>query len=93
MKKYDYKKWCVSKSIELLEARDNAHEEKFITCIECATKSKKDDMGDVVCQSEAFARIIKSDIFEYPKPIKRKPPPLPSDGGDKGEEDESNEDK
>ena len=87
MKKYEYKKWCVNKAIELLESRDNDYEEKFITCIECATKGKKDDMGDVICQSEAFARIVKSDIFEYPKPIKGKPPPPPL------EEDESDEDK
>jgi hypothetical protein len=70
MKKPEYKKWCTNKAIELLESREDPREERFITCMECATKGKKDDMGDTICQAEAFIKIIESDMFEYPKPIK-----------------------
>lgn len=69
-----YKKWCVKEAIRILDRRDNPDEESFITCIECATKGKKDDMGDTVCQAEAGILIMKSDLFPYPKPIKGKPP-------------------
>ena len=71
MKKPEYKKWCHRKAIDLLEQRDEPAEEQFITCLECA--KKKDDMGDTICQAEAFYSLIISDLYDYPKPIKGKP--------------------
>ncbi len=69
MKKREYKKWCHAEAIRLLELRDEDHEEKFIGLLEGI--KKKDDVGDVVCQEEAFFRIIKQGIHRYPEPIKK----------------------
>ena len=70
MKKPEYKKWCHTKAVLLLESRDTEHEEKYINLL--TGIKKKDDVGDAVCQSEAFIQLQKMDIYPYPKPIKRK---------------------
>jgi hypothetical protein len=68
MKKPEYKKWCYKKAISLLEERDEEAEEKYIVCIESA--KKKDDMGDSICQSEACYILMKSNLYDYPRPVK-----------------------
>jgi len=64
--KKDYKKWCAEKAVSILRERDNESEEKYILFLESV--KKKDDVGDVICQLEAWKILIDSGIYPYPKP-------------------------
>ena len=69
LKKPEYKVWCREKASELLKSRENESEEKFINCLEKA--KKKDDMGDAVCQCEAWLMVYSGEAITVPKPVSR----------------------
>jgi hypothetical protein len=69
LSKYQYKKWCVNKAIELLKKREDDNEDSNIFNLE--NSKKKDDMGDVICQYYAIISYIESDFNKLTLPIKR----------------------
>lgn len=69
MKKPQYKIWCREKALEILESRKNDKESKFISCMKLA--KKKDDMGDAVCQCEAWMMVYNGEGIMVPKPVSR----------------------
>lgn len=73
MKKPEYKVWCKNKALEVLKSRDLKYEEKFIKCLERA--KKKDDMGDAICQSEAWMMIFSGEAVKIPRPVIREKKP------------------
>lgn len=59
--KKDYKKWSVTKALELLKDKYERNE----TCIkELESKGKKDDKADVICIGEVFKRYLKNSMGE-----------------------------
>lgn len=69
MKKYQYKKWCKEKAVEILKSRKSDKEEKFIKKLEVTKKS--DDMGDAICQLHAWKMVLDGEAIKVPKPILR----------------------
>jgi len=68
--KYQYKKWCVNKALDLLKERDNDEVEKdYIFKIE--NSSKSDDMGDCVCQYYGFINYLEGEYNRPTLPVKR----------------------
>lgn len=57
------KKWAPNKAIELLEAREC--EEELVHITEIRSSTKRDDMGDAVCQYHAFFKMLNG---EFGKP-------------------------
>ena len=68
LKKPEYKVWCREKAIELLKSRGE-REEKFINFLK--NSKKKDDMGDAICQCEAWLMVYKGEAIQVPKPVVR----------------------
>ena len=68
MKKPEYKVWCREKAFELLESRGEK-EKKFMDFLK--NSKKKDDMGDAICQCEAWLIVYKGEAISVPKPIVR----------------------
>lgn len=68
LSKYQYKKWCREKALELLKTKslDDDNKNKFIKLININKKS--DDMGDVVCYFEAWTKIIEDGLNQVPMP-------------------------
>ncbi len=69
LKKPEYKVWCKEKAVELLKSRENDSEDKFINCLE--KSKKKDDMGDAICQCEAWLMVYNGEAISVPKPVSR----------------------
>lgn len=69
LKKPEYKVWCKNKAVELLKSREASSEEKFINCLE--KSKKKDDMGDAVCQCEAWLMVYNGEAISVPRPVSR----------------------
>tara|TARA_R110001592_G_scaffold164575_3_gene398743 strand:+ start:2733 stop:3422 length:690 start_codon:yes stop_codon:yes gene_type:complete len=69
MKKPQYKVWCKDKALEILGDREGTSEKKFITYLE--NSKKKDDMGDAICQSEAWLMVYNGEAVSIPKPFSR----------------------
>ena len=69
LKKPEYKVWCKDKALELLKSRNSEYEQKFINCLEKA--KKKDDMGDAICQAEAWITVFGGEGIKIPKPFFR----------------------
>jgi hypothetical protein len=68
LKKPEYKKWCKEKAVDLLKSRGKS-EEKFADFLEKA--KKKDDLGDAICQCEAWLIVYKGESVVIPKPVVR----------------------
>ena len=60
MDKPAYKKWCANRAIDLLQQRKSKDERMFISSLRNA--KKKDDMGDVICQYEAWDLIGVNEV-------------------------------
>ena len=69
MKKYQYKKWCKEKAVEILKSRKSDKEDKFIKKLEVTKKA--DDMGDAICQLHAWKMVLDGEAIKVPKPVSR----------------------
>jgi hypothetical protein len=69
LSKYQYKKWCADKAIDLLKKRNDKDEDNYIYLLENA--KKKDDMSDVICQYYAMISYLEGEYNRPSLPIKR----------------------
>ena len=69
LSKYQYKKWCTAKALELLQQRDLESEKDFIYILKHSRKS--DDMGDTIAQYYAWISYIESEYNRPSLPIKK----------------------
>jgi hypothetical protein len=67
--KYNYKKWNTNKAISILKDRKDESELEYINKME--SSKKKDDMGDAVCQYEAWMLMLNGDANRPSMPVKR----------------------
>ena len=68
LSKYQYKKWCREKALNLLETKgiNDENKNKFIDLIN--SNKKSDDMGDVICYFEAWSKIMSCKDNQFPSP-------------------------
>ena len=69
LSKYQYKKWCTQKAIQLLEERKSEGEKDFIYILK--TSKKSDDMGDSVAQYYAWLSYMLGEYNRPSLPIKK----------------------
>lgn len=67
--KYQYKKWCTAQAMEFLRNKGGDSEEVYIHKLEHSKKA--DDMGDSVCQTIAFVKIMEGEYSRPTLPVKK----------------------
>ena len=69
MEKTRRKNWAAKKAVELLRERENDTDELEHIC-EIESSSKRDDMGDAVCQYYAFFEMLKGKFGRPTMPVR-----------------------